>query len=147
MRFKQIFLIIFLIITSSLFSQTDPIRIICMENSIIDGHGISHPPSYFNDNYSIRNNVIVNKIIPEINQVHENTTEVSLIDFYTNIPDAEYLFPNGIHPSVNGAWKMAQMFTYSISNVEIKAVSGANLARSKHVNLNNFKILKDIKII
>jgi lysophospholipase L1-like esterase len=66
------------------------------------------PPPAFVDNYNIKNSVISGEIIPMIKKVADSIG-VSLIDFYTPLLDKGALFPDGIHPDIEGAEEMANI--------------------------------------
>jgi lysophospholipase L1-like esterase len=66
------------------------------------------PCPVFVDNYNIRSAVISGEIIPMIKKVADSTG-VSIIDFYTPLLDEESWFPDGIHPTIEGAEVMANI--------------------------------------
>ena len=101
---------------------------------------VCYPPPSFSDNYTISDSIIVNKIIPNIDQLLENNPDISLIDFYFTLLDKSHLFPDGIHPSVDGAWLMAQMLADTLAGVkvELESENEINLAKNKQVKVNVF---------
>lgn len=99
---------------------------------------ICHPPPSFTDNYTISNSAIVNKIIPIIDQLIEDNPDVSVMDFYYNMLDKSHLFPDGIHPSVDGAWQIAQMLADTLAGVKIETFDEVRLAKNKQVTVNGF---------
>ena len=68
---------------------------------------ICYPVPAFIDNFSIRESVIKNEIIPLIDQIAQ-LRDVVVIDLYTALSDAAALFPDGIHPNAEGAKLMAE---------------------------------------
>ena len=68
---------------------------------------ICYPVPAFIDNFSIRESVIKNEIIPLIDQIAQ-LRDVAVIDLYTALSDAAALFPDGIHPNAEGAKLMAE---------------------------------------
>jgi len=99
---------------------------------------ICYPPPSFTDNYTISNSTIVNKIMPNIDQLLENNPTVNFIDFYNSLLDKPHLFPDGIHPSVDGAWQMAQMIADTLAGVKVESENEVNLAKNKQVTVNGF---------
>ncbi|MDT8302117.1 MAG: GDSL-type esterase/lipase family protein [Sedimentisphaerales bacterium] len=68
---------------------------------------ICYPVPAFIDNFSIRESVIKNEVIPFVDQIAQ-LRDVIVIDLYTAMSDAADLFPDGIHPNAEGAGLMAQ---------------------------------------
>jgi hypothetical protein len=63
---------------------------------------------------------------------------VSRIDFHTPLLDDAPLFPDGVHPNVDGAWQMAQMLADTLAGVKVESENEVNLAKNKQVTVNVF---------
>jgi len=68
---------------------------------------ICKPVPAFSDNFGITNAVIIDEIIPMIDQIAE-LRDVEVIDLYTPLINASSMFPDGIHPNAGGAKLMAE---------------------------------------
>ncbi len=79
---------------------------------------VCYPPPAFAVVWDIRDSVIVNGVIPVIDQVLANT-DATLIDFYHPLLDSVYLFPDKIHPGVQGSKDMAQMICDKIIETDL----------------------------
>lgn len=77
--------------------------IVCSPPPIWPGHP-------YGDTFSTRHNdsVLVNKIIPLIDTVAVRTGSI-LIDFHTPLTDSIHLFPDQLHPNVQGSKVMAEI--------------------------------------
>jgi acyl-CoA thioesterase-1 len=69
---------------------------------------VCYPPPAFEIVWGIRDSVIVNGVIPVVDQVLAETG-AELIDFYNPLKDSVHLFPDFIHPNYDGAAAMARI--------------------------------------
>ncbi len=69
---------------------------------------LAYPPPAFEIVYNIRDSIIVNAIIPAMDSVLK-LREAELVDFHSQLLGSEDLFPDKIHPNVEGAGVMAEM--------------------------------------
>ncbi len=86
---------------------------------------VCHPPPAFDIVWGIRDSVIVNGVIPVVDQVIAETG-VELINFYNPLLDSVHLFPDYIHPNDKGAAAMADIVNarFEESNVIREAERG-----------------------
>lgn len=82
---------------------------------------ISYPCKAYNDSWGISDSVIVNGICPIIKKISYDMG-TTLVDMYTETSDVPDLFPDGIHPNVEGATKIAEKF-YSIITSTIPQIT------------------------
>lgn len=68
---------------------------------------ICYPPPVYDEVVGITDQRIYGEVIPKIDQVSD-TANVSIIDNYTPLSNQESLFPDGIHPNVEGARLIAE---------------------------------------
>jgi acyl-CoA thioesterase-1 len=94
------------------------------------------PPPAFSSKYDINDSVIVNDIIPRIQQVadEKNTT---VIDFYTHFLDKADLSYDGIHPTVDGLWEYAKVIYDTLTGNTVQSIEEVNLALGKAVYISN----------
>ena len=77
---------------------------------------VCYPPPAFNDNWGIRDSVIVQGVIPAIDSVI-SVTKAYLIDFHSEMRNCHYFFPDNIHPNTEGSLIMAKIvFDFFIDN-------------------------------
>lgn len=90
------------------------------------------PPPAFAIQWGIRDSIITADIIPMIKQIaaEKNT---KMIDFYTAFEDKHDLFPDDIHPNVEGCWEFAQIIHHAITGDSVQAAKDVNLAFKKTV--------------
>jgi lysophospholipase L1-like esterase len=74
---------------------------------------VCYPPPAYEIKWGIRDSVIVHGVIPAIDSVL-NDREALFVDFYTPLIDSVNLFPDMIHPNVEGSLFMAEMVFDSI---------------------------------
>ena len=67
-----------------------------------------YPPPSFDTTWGIRDSIVTTDMIPMIDKIIDSVG-VSLIDFHSPLVDKEFLFPDYIHPSVEGSWEMAKI--------------------------------------
>lgn len=79
---------------------------------------VCYPPPAFDIVWGIRNSVIVDEIIPIVDTIVEKTGAF-LLDFYTPLLDSNYLFPDNIHPNIEGAKVMANMVYNAFDTTDI----------------------------
>ena len=94
------------------------------------------PPPAFDVVWDIRDSVIFNEIIPVIEQVIVDKN-LKRFDFYTPFVDREDLFPDKIHPSVEGEELMAKMLYDSLTGGQIRMKQDVNLAQDQPVWVDN----------
>lgn len=74
---------------------------------------LCYPPPAFEIEWGINDSVIVNGVIPAIDSVLK-LVNAKLNDFYTAFVDSVQLFPDNIHPNVEGNTVMAQIIMDSL---------------------------------
>lgn len=94
---------------------------------------ICMPVPAFSSVASINNTVIVDEIIPLIEQIAQQR-DVSIIDLYTALSGASNLFPDGIHPNALGAELIAEAVVPFIIGVRLPPDFDGNAI----VNLKDF---------
>ncbi len=67
---------------------------------------VCYPPPAFEIVWNIRDSVILNGVIPVVDQLVVETG-AGLIDFYNSLKDSTHLFPDHIHPNLQGSAAMA----------------------------------------
>ncbi len=94
-----------------------------------------YPPPAFSGSWGIRDSIITNDIIPMIDQIIDSTG-VQLVDFYTPFIDKEVLFPDGIHPSAEGATAMAEIVAQTLTGAAYDTlVADVDVLRGKSVDV------------
>lgn len=88
---------------------------------------LCYPPPAFSESSGIRDSVIVHGVIPTIDSVLKKYEGV-LVDFHAPLVDSVILFPDKIHPNVEGASVMAQILKDKI--VESDIIHQAELGRT-----------------
>ena len=76
------------------------------------------PTPIFSSPYGHNNNVVKNEIIPLMQQLPAQR-EVHLIDLYTPFEDKAHLFPDGIHPNIEGAGLIAEIIAEAIVDLRM----------------------------
>jgi hypothetical protein len=84
---------------------------------------ISYPCKAYSAAFGISDSVIANAIRPIIKNISFDMG-ITLVDMYTETSGASYFFPDGIHPNVAGARKIATKF-YSIITSTMPTVTQA----------------------
>lgn len=79
---------------------------------------LAYPPPAFWVNYDIRDSVILNAVLPDLDSLIAANEAVS-IDYYHPLLDSVDLFPDGIHPNAAGAKVMAKMLFDKIVESDI----------------------------
>jgi lysophospholipase L1-like esterase len=79
---------------------------------------VCYPAPAFAVAWDIRDSVIVHGVIPAIDSVLANT-DATLVDFYTPLVDSAALFPDNIHPNVQGSKVMAQIIYNKIIETDL----------------------------
>ncbi len=97
---------------------------------------ICKPVPAFSDNYGINETVIRDEILPLIDQIARQR-DVKVIDLYTALSGASSLFPDGIHPNVEGAGVIAEAVLYAITGVKTPPDFDGNA----RVDLRDFAML------
>ena len=94
------------------------------------------PPPAFSSKYDINDSIIVNDIVPMIQQIAaEKNTKI--IDFYTLFLDKPYLSYDGIHPVHDGLWLYAKEINKAITQDTVQLIQEVNLAKDKTVQAAN----------
>ncbi|WP_044303751.1 GDSL-type esterase/lipase family protein [Rhodopirellula sallentina] len=90
--------------------DSEPKIWICYPVPVYPGH----------DKFKFGNEVIVNELIPKINEIAEQTG-VSIIDLNTALSGKKKMFPDSIHPNAEGAKEIAKQ----VANAIMKHVSAS----------------------
>jgi len=77
---------------------------------------ICKPVPAFNSNFSISGPVIENEILPLIDEIAQQR-DVGVIDLFTALSGEGALFPDGIHPNVEGAGLIAEAVLYTLIGI------------------------------
>ena len=96
-----------------------------------------YPPPSFNPASGIRDSIVTTDMIPMIDQIVDSVG-VSLIDFHSSLTDKQFLFPDDIHPSVEGSWEMAKIVADSIAGVTVDTMNDVNTAKGQPVTASGF---------
>ncbi len=81
------------------------------------------PAPVFEDNYGIREAVLVDEMAPMIKEV-ATKTGVQVIDLHAPLKNSAHQFPDGVHPDKNGAGSMAKIVMESIMIPDIPYTMG-----------------------
>jgi lysophospholipase L1-like esterase len=99
----------------------------------------SHPAIYvclplvsFTDIYNISDSVIVNDIIPIIQEIAQEKN-IPAIDFHTFFTGKREWSYDGIHPNGDGAWEIAKLFYATLTGSTVQEITDINLALNKTV--------------
>ena len=92
---------------------------------------LAYPPPAFEIKWGIRDSVILNGVIPAIDSIAK-LEDVVIMDFYYPLLDSAHLFPDNIHPGIEGNVLMAEMLLDRIIKSDIihKAVTGQTFITS-----------------
>lgn len=90
------------------------------------------PPPAYSSKYDITDSVIVNAIVPKIQQIADER-DLPLIDFYTFFSGKPDLFYDGIHPTIEGLWEFCKVFYEDFTGNTVQEIEDVNLARGKTV--------------
>ena len=74
---------------------------------------LAHPIRAFKSSWEINDNIIVNELIPIINQVAKKK-KLQVIDLHEAITDEKMLLDDGIHPNEKGAQRIAEVVAEAI---------------------------------
>jgi lysophospholipase L1-like esterase len=74
---------------------------------------LAHPIRAFKSTWDINDNIIVNELIPIINQVAKKK-KLQVIDLHEAITDEKMLLDDGIHPNEKGAQRIAEVVAEAI---------------------------------
>ena len=90
---------------------------------------LGYPPPAFDVVWGIRDSIIVNGVIPAIDSVLILEANTVLMDFYNPMLDDSLLFPDHIHPNIEGNTVMAQLLRDRMIETDIihEAVTGVTL--------------------
>lgn len=102
---------------------------------------LAYPPPAFEIKWGIRDSVILNGVIPAIDSIAK-LEEVVIMDFYYPLLDSAHLFPDNIHPGVEGNVLMAEMLLDRIIKSDIihKADTGQTFITSFSTNKNTIPL-------
>jgi lysophospholipase L1-like esterase len=99
---------------------------------------LGYPPPVFNNAYDISDSILAREVLPSIDSVR-SAAGVPLIDFNAPLRDRGGLFPDGIHPDVEGARLMAGIAFEKLTGIHIRRVSDPDLARGRPVTASGFE--------
>jgi lysophospholipase L1-like esterase len=102
---------------------------------------ISYPCKAYNGAFGISDSVIANTICPIIKTISLDMG-VTLVDMYTETSGVSNLFPDGIHPNIEGATKIANKFYSIIASPEIKSASVTD-SDPKRINVKLSSVVAD----
>ncbi len=94
------------------------------------------PPPAFSSKYDINDSIIVNDIVPMIQQVADEKN-LPVIDFYTHFLDKADLSYDGIHPTQDGLWEYAKVIYNTLTGNTVQSIEEVNLALDKAVYASN----------
>lgn len=95
-------------------AMIDTIKQINPDTKFIFGY----PPPVYEDRWGIRDTIVVNGLIPAIDSVL-SLVDAELMDFYHPLLDSSHLFPDKIHPNVEGAGVMAKLLFDRLQELNI----------------------------
>ena len=95
------------------------------------------PPPAFSVQWGIRDSIITTDVIPMIRQL-ARSTGVDTIDFYTPLINSNALFPDDIHPNVDGSWEMAKIIYKKLTGDTVAVLQDIDLARGKPVSADSW---------
>ena len=93
---------------------------------------VVYPPKAFSGAYDIVDSVIYNGVIPIVEQVAIDRN-LETIDCYTPTSDKPELFSDGIHPNVEGARFVAEIFYTALTGNTYQVLYDQNLALGKSI--------------
>ena len=93
------------------------------------------PPPAFAVQWSIRDSVIVNEVIPSIEQVIARR-QLKSVDFYTPFIGHNEFFPDDIHPNATGHNIMAKILYEALTGDSIQQIRDLNLLKNKPVDVS-----------
>ena len=93
------------------------------------------PPPAFAVQFSIRDSVIVDEVIPSIEQVIAER-QLKWVDFYTPFIGHNEYFPDDIHPNATGHNIMAKILYEALTGDSIQQVCDRNLVKNKTVQVS-----------
>ncbi|MBN1116145.1 MAG: T9SS type A sorting domain-containing protein [Bacteroidales bacterium] len=101
---------------------------------------LGYPPPAYEIVWEIRDSIIVNHIIPAIDSILK-LVDAELVDFYHPLLDSVHLFPDNIHPNVDGARVLAEMILEQIVETDIihQADTGLTFVTSFSTSVSKLK--------
>lgn len=99
---------------------------------------LAYPPPAFEIKWGIRDSIVVNGVIPAIDSIAK-LVDVEIMDFYYPLLDSAHLFPDMIHPGIEGNVLMAEMLLTRI--VESDLIHRADTGRTF---ITSFEYDKDL---
>ena len=79
---------------------------------------LGYPPPVFEDRWGIRDSVLVNGVMPAIDSVLTRV-DAKLVDFYYPLLKSGHLFPDKIHPDIEGSKEMAKILLKRLIETDI----------------------------
>jgi lysophospholipase L1-like esterase len=79
---------------------------------------LGYPPPVIEDRWGIRDSIVVNGVIPAIDSVLTKV-DAELVDFYHPLLQSGDLFPDKIHPDIEGSKEMAKILLKRIIDTDI----------------------------
>jgi len=98
---------------------------------------ICYPSPGFGD-WAFAEDIYVSEIIPMIDQILVQR-DVALIDFHSPMVNMQHFFPDGIHPSIEGAGYMAKIVYQMLTGTEIATIRDVDVALKKSVTASGFR--------
>jgi hypothetical protein len=99
---------------------------------------VCHPPPAFSNASLASDSVITGSILPMIDSVRV-MTGASLIDFNSRLRNQGILFPDGIHPSIEGSRLMASIVYEGLTGCRIRRASDPDLAAGRPVTASGYE--------
>ncbi len=102
---------------------------------------VCYPPPAYEIVWDIRDSVIVHGVIPAVEQIAIETG-AELIDFYNPLTDSVHLFPDYIHPGVEGSAVMARIVVDLFTETDVIRLSEKGVTFITHVGSDHQYITK-----
>jgi lysophospholipase L1-like esterase len=97
-----------------------------------------HPPPAFGNASLVSDSVIAGRIIPMIDFARV-MTGASLVDFNSQLRNRGGLFPDGIHPSIEGSRLMASIAYEGLTGIRIRRAADPDLAAGRPVTASGYE--------
>lgn len=102
---------------------------------------LAYPPPAFAVNFDIRNDIIVNEVLPALDSILKTNDALS-IDYYHAFLDSSNLFPDAIHPNAKGAKAMAQLLFNHVKEADIVHEVETGFTYATGINSSASKVAK-----
>ena len=79
---------------------------------------LGYPPPVFEDRWGIRDSILVHGVMPAIDSVL-TLVNAELVDFYHPLLESGHLFPDKIHPDIEGSGEMAKILLKRLIETDI----------------------------